>query len=275
MILYKYLPLDDKNDKGFDSLKIFTDKTLWYSSPLDFNDPFDCKPIMKVPSLKDMKRENGDLFKQVAVNLGVKGVKKLDSDRRSYIGLKNNVESGKFLRDLTGKVGVTCFSETPKEILMWSHYANNHKGFVVEFEVIPSRYEECLKSISEKELFDCMIYNLLAQPVKYTQERPVLKPYIKGMKEGELVERLLHSKSSIWQYEREHRIVASLMHPPGPYRFNPSLLKRVVVGMCMPDDYLQKLKKAVQFFEQKNQVQVQVLYANESSEHYAVEITGL
>lgn len=182
MILYKYLPLDDKNDKGFDSLKIFTDETLWYSSPLDFNDPFDCKPIMKVPSFKEMKRENGDLFKQVAANLGVKGVKKLDSDRRAYVGLKNNVENGNFLRGLISKVGVTCFSENPKEILMWSHYANNHKGFVAEFEILPPHYSECLKYKTAKEIFNCNIYNLLAQPVKYTQERPVLKPYIKGIK---------------------------------------------------------------------------------------------
>lgn len=65
------------------------------------------------------------------------------------------------------------------------------------------------------------------------------------------------------------------MHSSGAYRFNPFLLKRVVVGMCMPDDYLQKLKEAVQVFEQKNQVQVPVLYAKESTKHYAVEIPGL
>lgn len=30
-------------------------------------------------------------------------------------------------------IHLACFSETYKSILMWSHYANNYKGFCVEY----------------------------------------------------------------------------------------------------------------------------------------------
>ena len=29
---------------------------------------------------------------------------------------------------------ITCFSETPDNMLMWSHYANAHQGFCVEYD---------------------------------------------------------------------------------------------------------------------------------------------
>lgn len=275
MLLYKYLPLDDTRGNGFDSLKILIEETILYSLPINFNDPFDCKPIMEMPSMKEMKKENGDLFKQVAQNLGVKGVKKFDSDRRAYQGLKNSVESGKFLNNIISKVGVTCFSEAATEILMWSHYANNHKGMVVEFDIDHSEFLVGLKYRTNKEHFDSIIYNLLAQPVKYEEYRPRLKPYIKGNNVGELTQKLLQTKSRHWEYEKEYRIVTSLEHGAGVYKFNPRLLKRIIVGMCAPERYVEKVRSAVTVFENKNEVSVPILYAKEAANRYAIEIEGL
>ncbi len=30
-------------------------------------------------------------------------------------------------------IGILCFTEKNDNLLMWSHYANSHKGFVLEF----------------------------------------------------------------------------------------------------------------------------------------------
>lgn len=35
---------------------------------------------------------------------------------------------------------VSCFTESPYSMLMWAHYANNHEGFCIEYEIPP--YEE-------------------------------------------------------------------------------------------------------------------------------------
>jgi hypothetical protein len=41
----------------------------------------------------------------------------------------------KVFKNLTQGVCVCCFSKTMSEILMWSHYADNHKGVCLEFEI--------------------------------------------------------------------------------------------------------------------------------------------
>ena len=39
-------------------------------------------------------------------------------------------------------VGIVSFSEVPNESLMWAHYANDHKGFVVEFDDSDSFFDQ-------------------------------------------------------------------------------------------------------------------------------------
>ncbi|MEB8330779.1 DUF2971 domain-containing protein [Flavobacteriaceae bacterium KMM 6897] len=36
--------------------------------------------------------------------------------------------------DLFSKIGVSCFSKNNSNLLMWSHYADSHKGFCLEFD---------------------------------------------------------------------------------------------------------------------------------------------
>ena len=42
---------------------------------------------------------------------------------------------------------ISCFSETPYNVLMWSHYAQSHTGFCVEYELKELGNEEILKHI--------------------------------------------------------------------------------------------------------------------------------
>ena len=39
-------------------------------------------------------------------------------------------------KSFTSQLCVCCFSRNMNEILMWSHYANNHRGVCLEFEII-------------------------------------------------------------------------------------------------------------------------------------------
>ena len=32
--------------------------------------------------------------------------------------------------------GISCLSESDSSLLMWAHYANNHKGMCVEYELL-------------------------------------------------------------------------------------------------------------------------------------------
>lgn len=104
-------------------------------------------------------------------------------------------------------IGVTCFAERPDNILMWSHYANKHTGFCVEYDFSK------LKSVEAK---------LMLFPVIYSKKRPILPMELFDfsdlnnvkLAEGdlpipEIVEAML-TKSEIWNYEEEWRIVCFL-----------------------------------------------------------------
>jgi hypothetical protein len=47
-------------------------------------------------------------------------------------------------KDFTKEICVCCFSKNMNEVLMWSHYADNHKGVCLEFEIDPKKYKGSL-----------------------------------------------------------------------------------------------------------------------------------
>lgn len=98
---------------------------------------------------------------------------------------------------LCSKFKVGCLCADNKSILMWSHYADNHKGICVEYD------------FSEVEAG-----KLLPMPVYYTKIRPKVpwkevvdqSSQMKGIALGSLMEALL-TKDIAWKYEREWRIL--------------------------------------------------------------------
>ena len=104
---------------------------------------------------------------------------------------------------------VACFSESIDSILMWSHYADSHKGFVLEYDFRPM-----LKNPFE---------NVLIAPVIYDEERMDVSSYIAweflhllkvNSKNPDISSHLkvaLH-KSVAWAYENEWRLVDYTFH---------------------------------------------------------------
>lgn len=92
------------------------------------------------------------------------------------------------------EVGVISFTENYNNLLMWSHYANEHKGIVIEFD-----YEK---------LNDYFNYKLsmsdTVERVLYNRERYSL------LQKDVCVKDLLLAKSDDWIYEKEHRILPKL-----------------------------------------------------------------
>jgi len=110
---------------------------------------------------------------------------------------------------IDNSIGVSCFSETHDHALMWGHYANKHKGFCVEYD------------------FDSLVESnpkIAAQivPVIYTDVRPIIDKNIVSsfsIKDKKLeaavnanryFTRALVTKSKIWRYEKEWRIISKV-----------------------------------------------------------------
>lgn len=84
--------------------------------------------------------------------------------------------------------GTLSLSATCKNILMWSHYANNHEGFIIGFD-------------DNHEYFGKSVWK-----VKYADKRPYYDPTITKHSPT-----LFSTKSIDWAYEQEYRKRMSLV----------------------------------------------------------------
>jgi hypothetical protein len=115
------------------------------------------------------------------------------------------------------KWGMLCFSKTWHNPVLWSHYADKHRGMALGFDVDDS----------------------LLMPVRYTNNRTkldVIRLRNEGRLTAEHMNRLMRTKFVDWEYEREVRTYASLQErdpETGLFfvHFNESLrLREVIAG---------------------------------------------
>lgn len=113
--------------------------------------------------------------------------------------------------------GVLCFSRSWRNPLMWSHYADKHRGFCLGFDIPDDR----------------------TKPIRYDAKRlPSLIPrLLAGTPDSEaLMKCLLFTKFQDWKYEAEVRVYTDLKNvdpPTGHYfaKFSDDLsLKEVIFG---------------------------------------------
>ena len=132
-VLYKYGKFDKYTEK------IFTHNEIYFSLPNSFNDPFDSKPhltcdgtmterkryLCKQYQKKYHRRSKKTILMDVEMEITTKG--------RDRIVLEESQE--KAINLLRKKLGICCLTEIRDNILMWAHYAKQHSGFCLEFNV--------------------------------------------------------------------------------------------------------------------------------------------
>ena len=179
--IYKYFRADQR------SIVAVKENKLWYSSPCKFNDVFDCEILVDKNELLNsaLKQYPGKRGVRPGSQVWRDTKKEIEKALPSLIGV---------LDGLKVKTGITCFTESDDSLLMWSHYANNHSGMCVEYD---------LMKINEQLRFSPV-------PVVYGGERVRLSTIDQDSFEAEskkvLIESLT-SKSQEWSYEREWRII--------------------------------------------------------------------
>jgi hypothetical protein len=198
----------------FDSL---VNCQLWFSNPKDFNDPFDCDINMRV---RDCTSDQMQAYFEAHLK------RFLTPDELAQINpLAVGVDTfEKYLNQAAKRViqrkGIACFLSDYKNLLMWAHYADAHRGICLKFDV-----EEDARFFSPSKL------------VKYHVDYPV---YDYLAERDEFVSKLFFTKSRDWEYEGEVRV---LKNRKGNYEFKSSALKEVIFGCKISEEDKNTLTK--------------------------------
>lgn len=211
---YRYRHFDDES--CLESLELLLLKSQMYlSSPLSFNDPYDCRPHYVIDGtdrelrfyLKTLFREHMSGATRNDINRQVAKIVNRATRPGFDFGSVFNQQYDMLLKS----VGMLCLAKTPESILMWSHYASSHTGVCIQFEA----------NVDVDSIF------LLAQEVIYSKQFPVINP-LRSTEDEKLTNGLL-TKAKDWSYEQEFRIII-----PGSQKrisFPEESLSAVIFGL--------------------------------------------
>ncbi|AWB69076.1 DUF2971 domain-containing protein [Saccharobesus litoralis] len=213
MSLYKYLTTEN-------ALRVL-DGTVRFTQPGAFNDPFEMVPELHVPEdfePKDISISFDPIAPRRQPSVGELAVD-FESDHC------NDVNSRKILSELNQSFGILCLSKNESSLLMWSHYAGEYSGAVIEFD-------------EKHEFFMGLI------DIDYRENRPKkdISSYLSGEPPIPIAELCVKPKD--WEYEKECRIVRNLSDckEVGEYNGFPvyvldvpsAAIKSITLGERMP-----------------------------------------
>jgi len=224
---YKYIPAEA-------AFKILQTRTLKYSSPALFNDPFDTQTRMdfdfEVSELieafseeqykmihspeEPVGDESNELFRDIKKvwQVAKQSKRKMPKDIWRQQIKSHNEETVRMCTEYLEEMNnwwyrlskasrILCLAEDRENLLMWAHYAKDHTGIVIKFKCLP-------------ELDTPLI---AARKVDYSCKPPVIAElndyvkYLTGQSSGLIDHRaifykLFLTKSAQWSYEQEWRV---------------------------------------------------------------------
>ncbi len=207
MPLFKYVPLE--------RLDILKNQEIRYTQPGALNDPFEMSVFL------EYLIEPGEFEARISANLpdfAAKEYEKLPPEQRARIPLADFLSRATAatpaalpvmyqamqrlvpfvraqLRRVDSEMGVLSLTATADNLLMWSHYAAQHRGMVIEFD---ERHPIFHERRTEQDDFRHL------RPVVYSGTMPAIT-----LDNFDVVDFIL-TKSSEWAYEREVRILKAL-----------------------------------------------------------------
>lgn len=193
-MLYKYF--------GPPRVTIFENFLIRFSQTCVLNDPFESAALISDRQIKAINDDAELLFKQILAEKGLvvgndeehqsiyKDALKQITDHTEKLTKPNNI--GKLLIEmLDNSQGILSLSRTNSSLLMWAHYADSHRGFVIGLdETHPFFHAK-----------DSQGKRTSPKNVIYSSRRMVV-----DSKSPDLSEQILCFKSLEWAYEEEVRV---------------------------------------------------------------------
>jgi hypothetical protein len=256
-------------------LDVLTNLTVWWCSPLLFNDPFDTHFSLNygfpldafadamASRVQQLVQSDEPLSPAANPTLATsvllcRLLRKHGHADKVFSGLKEALQTGaddvkqslhlvaEGWREWLRSMRVFCVSEVHDDLLMWAHYADCHRGVVIK-----------LRCLREKDTALCA-----ARPIQYQADIPVLARTVEEwvahvcgdhrLDFDDIFGRLAFTKSEHWVYEKEWRCWIGNGVPskaPEPLA-EPNLLfaeeiAAVYLGCRMGDDQREAITRLV------------------------------
>jgi Protein of unknown function (DUF2971) len=243
MKLYKYRQL---NEFTFD---LIYNNNHYFSKPSNLNDPFECKFELVLSTDKEQiisKLANSFItsdktklnqmalaYKSSGSKEGIEVAELMFTDpikcaekiyQKGYVENPTALYEGKkkfLLKSIQETYSICCFSKENNSTLMFSHYADNHKGVCLEFD-----FKE-----TDEWLFK----------VSYSDKFPIWEDMFIQEKVKDVVRSTILTKSTDWKYENEWRF---LEQTDGVKNLsNVCKLSSIIMGCNISYENEQKLKQ--------------------------------
>jgi hypothetical protein len=268
---------------------VIESSTIRLTQPLDFNDPFEFKPVVSSVATKE---EFNSLFEEMIDDQVEETLASYPSEVRSLIPkeqlvkvtrklFKNNEgsidshlkklgkEAARVFNEKSNElIGVLCLTEKKDNLLMWSHYADSHKGFCVKFDTSDSFFDSRRGAKDE-------FYHL--REVKYLPERP--NNTLSNMSGIDL----LLLKSDVWAYENEWRFCGVLNDSDVQmnigttdihlFKYPQRIVKEIIMGVNATQALEEKFKRLIS--ENNGLSHVKLSKAKISETKYGLEFNDL
>ena len=221
--LYKYRAF------GVNSLRLLSKAEIYYAKPRSFNDPLDCDPTVQVDT--DRASIERLCFRMLAVRHGKeKALKKMGNHRHmstEYGDYKNDPNVEKYyMRRLGSEIkqlvdaemdsrGILSLAERWDCPLMWSHYADEHRGLCIEYDMNDNACSH-IKPVDYRRPRSIKITELMEWKLNKSAEA-----------EQNVLDTYFFTKSPQWRYEKEWRDI----HPSNGVKQAPFRISGVYFGL--------------------------------------------
>jgi len=208
-------------------LDTIVNKRLYFSAPSDFNDPFDCRPKFSLFSCKNDAENVWRRYFSLLAKHQYPGISNAEAEKCADAEILNGKHrdkdwlcgSDESIKEELSKIAprICCFSKFPRNAMMWAHYADNHKGVVLQF-----KKANMIGNDTSYRGFDVEYY-----------DKPIpLERYVKAMEQTESGDeaafgRLIYlTKSSDWTSEKEVRFLSREIY----MAFPETMLTGIIFG---------------------------------------------
>ena len=207
--------------------RIFSHNELFFPSPIELNDPLECRPKFTVGDLANHEYKNKFVSNRRRIMIEG-GNTRPPNEITAFLNSLNQKQVEELTKEETNdfrlqlrKYRICSFCAKPDNPIVWSHYADSHKGFCLIFDVDNDLFGDAIK-------------------VVYQNEYPTLD--VTEEDDYEILKCSALVKFSDWKYEEEFRLVSAEPNFPHalPVRnnkltFPPEMLLGVIFGYKISD----------------------------------------